>query len=89
MVRGSDVSDSFDELREFFVPGKLVEGSWESYSGEWQQEVLFVFSACLDDRGTYMVFHACLLRPTGAKTNIYYTTGAWSNYKKFWKQVTT
>lgn len=89
MVRGSDVSDPFDERREFFVPGKLVEGSWESYSGEWQQEVLFVLLACVDDRDTYTVFHARMLRPTGTKTDVYYTTGIWPNYKKFWKRVTT
>jgi hypothetical protein len=83
------MSDSFDELREFFVPGQLVEVGWESYSGAWQANLLLVLSADVVALDTYTVFHACLLRQSGDRTSVSYTVEAWLDQKKFWKRVIT
>lgn len=84
--------DSFDELRELFVPGQLVECSWEYSSCIWQSDLLLVLSASVGVLDTYMIytymyFHACLLRTTGERINAYYTMDSWPSHRKFWKRV--
>lgn len=79
--------DSFDELRELFVPGELVEVGWESCSGAWQSDLLLVLSASVDVLDTYIVFHSCLLRTTGERTSVSYTMDSWPSHRKFWKRV--